>query len=66
MSQRSADDPVGLTEVAELLGVTRQRASQLRHIPGFPKPIKMLAMGPIWEAAEIRKWKTEWEQEGSE
>ena len=59
---KPVDDPVGLTEVAELLGVTRQRASQLRHIPGFPKPAKDLAMGPIWEAPAILKWKQQQER----
>lgn len=46
---------VGLTEVAELLGVSRQRAHQLTRtpIPKFPKPLARLASGPVWTRRDV-------------
>lgn len=48
---------VGLHEVAELLGVSRQRADQLARQVGFPKPVAELRGGRVWKRAEIDKWK---------
>ncbi len=39
---------VGITEIAELLGVSRQRASALQTRAGFPQPLAVLASGPVW------------------
>lgn len=50
---------VGVTEIAELLGVSRQRADQLSHSPGFPEPIAELASGRIWLQAQVEKWARE-------
>jgi len=38
----------GVTEVAELLGVTRQRASALTMHPEAPTPVARLASGPVY------------------
>lgn len=46
----------GLAEVASLAGVSRQRASQLTKHPGFPKPVDVLAMGPVWREADVQKF----------
>ena len=46
----------GLTEIAELLGVSRQRASQLSSSKGFPKPLGRIAAGPVWKRAAVEKW----------
>ena len=43
----------GLAEIAELHGVSRQRATQLTRHPDFPKPVARLAMGPVWREAEV-------------
>ena len=48
---------VGLTEIAAMLGVSRQRASQIvRDYDDFPAPVAELASGRIWETAAVRAW----------
>lgn len=47
---------VGLTEIAQLLGVSRQRAYQLANAPGFPKPVERLAQGAVWRRSAVEKW----------
>ncbi len=49
----SQGDFVGVAELATLLGVSRQRASNLARSPGFPKPLAILAAGPIWHRALV-------------
>lgn len=46
----------GLSEVAEALGVSRQRVSRLRDRPDFPDPIGELAQGAIWDLDAVRAW----------
>ena len=52
----------GVSEVADLLGVSRQRVAQLRTKPGFPAPIAELRSGPIWDAASLGLFLEEWER----
>ena len=52
----TSDRLAGLAEVAALLGVSKQRVNQLRKAPGFPEPVALLTCGPIWDAAEVRRW----------
>ena len=47
---------MGITEIARLLGVSRQRAHQLAHGEDFPEPVAVLAAGPIWETTQIEAW----------
>jgi predicted DNA-binding transcriptional regulator AlpA len=47
---------MGLTEIADLLGVSRQRADQLSKHLDFPKPVAMLASGRVWETASVEDW----------
>jgi predicted DNA-binding transcriptional regulator AlpA len=49
-------DLVGVAEIADLLGVSRTRVSQLANSPGFPEPAARLAAGPVWERAPIEQW----------
>jgi len=46
----------GVREVAELLGVSRQRVSQLAEKPDFPKPLDRIAAGPVWRLADVKAW----------
>lgn len=46
----------GVTEVAELLGVSRQRLSKLRERPDFPDPIGTLAQGAVWDLDAVEAW----------
>ena len=48
---------VGLTEIAELLGLTRQGVDYLvRNDPMFPAPVAVLHAGRIWEREAIESW----------
>jgi len=48
---------VGLSEIASMLGVTRQRASQLvRDYDDFPPPVAELAAGRVWDTAAVEAW----------
>jgi predicted DNA-binding transcriptional regulator AlpA len=52
-------DHMGLSEVAALLGVTRQRAHAIvRDYPDFPAPADVLAAGPVWHGEDVRAWHT--------
>ena len=48
---------LGTSEVAALLGVSRQAISNLRaRNPEFPAPIAELKSGPVWKEEDIRAW----------
>lgn len=49
-------DVVGYAEIAELAGVSRQRARQFREIPGFPAPVIETGQGPLFSRAAIDAW----------
>jgi chromosome partitioning protein len=53
----SEDELLGLSEVAELLGVTRQTVANWRgRRRDFPEPTADLKSGPIWTRARIVEW----------
>jgi predicted DNA-binding transcriptional regulator AlpA len=47
---------VGVAEIAEMLGVTRQRVHQLMQLEGFPEPTAELSAGRIWLRTDVEKW----------
>ena len=48
---------VGIAEIAELLGVTKQAASNWRERHAdFPSPAASLRSGPVWELPDIVAW----------
>jgi predicted DNA-binding transcriptional regulator AlpA len=47
---------VGVTEIAQMLDVSRQRVTQLHRMPGFPEPVVILASGRVWERERIEEW----------
>lgn len=47
---------VGAAEIALLLGVSRQRVTQLTSRPDFPRPVATLAMGKIWRLDDVEEW----------
>lgn len=47
---------MGAAEVAEFLGVTRQRVHSLTRRKDFPKPVAVLAAGKIWRRRDIERW----------
>jgi hypothetical protein len=55
-------DLMGLTEIGEYLGVSRQRAAALASTPGFPAPIDELAAGRVWSAADVASFAATWDR----
>lgn len=53
-------DLVGIAEVAEMLDITRQRASMLQTKGDFPRPLTKLASGPVWRRHDIEVWAKTW------
>lgn len=47
---------LGNAEIGRLLGVGRQRVSQLTSRPDFPTPRAVLAMGSIWTLSDVQAW----------
>lgn len=55
----------GTAEVAELLGVSRTRVSQiLRDRDDAPRPLELLASGPVWRLADWSTFKEGWQRKG--
>jgi DNA-binding CsgD family transcriptional regulator len=50
----------GVTEVAQMLGVSKQRIRELRDLEGFPAPVEELAAGPVWAVSSLRRFESEW------
>lgn len=51
---------LGVSEVAEALGVTKQRVAELAESESFPAPIVRLRAGPIWERSAIARFLGQW------
>lgn len=51
----------GVTEIAEILGVSRQRVNQLIGREGFPPSVADLASGPVFTTPSIHEFKRRWE-----
>jgi hypothetical protein len=47
---------MALAEVADLLGVSRQRAAVLVDRPTFPAPLATLSVGRVWDGEAVRRW----------
>lgn len=51
------DDLVGVAEVAEMLGITRQGVHNIAHSdPAFPEPRARLSAGLIWNRIDVEQW----------
>jgi predicted DNA-binding transcriptional regulator AlpA len=53
---------LGVSEVAELAGISRQRAHVLTRRAGFPAPVVALKMGLVWRAVPVERWLAEYEK----
>jgi len=63
LSLPNARELLGVIELANLLNVSRQRASELaRTGSGFPRPIVLLASGPVWDRAMIARYVEHWDR----
>ena len=49
-------DLVSTPEIAAMLVVSRQRVDQLTRTEGFPEPAAELAIGRVWERADVEAW----------
>jgi len=61
MTVSTTDIPTlaGVAEISDLLGVRRTTISQWhsrQHQNGFPDPVVELAMGPVWDEAQVVEW----------
>lgn len=54
---------VGVAEIAEILDVTKQRASVITQRNDFPAPLARLASGPVWRAGAVASFKTTWRRQ---
>lgn len=50
---------MGVTEIADMLGVSTQRVSQLTRTASFPEPVAKLAAGWIWLIEDVEAWARE-------
>lgn len=58
-------DLVGFKDVAEMLGVSPQRAKQLaEERPDFPPPVGRPAAGPVYTRDSVSAWAATWERKG--
>ncbi len=60
LRESNVPDIVGVAEVATILKVSRQRVSELARSRTFPRPVTMLAAGPIWYRAAIARYVERW------
>ena len=51
---------LGTSELAVVLGVSKQRIHALRKNKKFPQPIANLASSPIWDKREVIVFLKEW------
>jgi hypothetical protein len=58
----NAPDLVGVAEAAKLLGVSRQRISELAGQTAFPAPLAKLAAGPVWTTAAVKRFTDTWKR----
>jgi chromosome partitioning protein len=53
----SSEDLIGINEIAEIAGVSRQAVANWRvRFADFPKPLADLKAGPVFRARPIRAW----------
>jgi len=53
----ATDNLVGIAEVADLAGVTKQAVSNWRlRYDHFPRPIQDLQSGPVWDREQVSDW----------
>lgn len=53
----STDHLLGISELADLAGVSKQAVSNWRMRYGhFPRPIQNLQSGPVWEREKVEAW----------
>lgn len=62
LDQPTYPEMLGVAEVAELLGVSKQRVFELRETGRLPTPIAELRAGPVWPRPAIERFIESWER----
>ena len=44
------------SQLARVLGTSRQRAAELAESPGFPEPQPSGGQGPLWARRAVERW----------
>ncbi len=60
LKQPDVPDLIGIAELAQILNVSKQRASQLARQRDFPVPYVRLASGPIWKKSNLSLFLEGW------
>ena len=60
LARPSFPDLLGVAELAERLGVSRQRAWTVTGRPDFPEPVAQLKATPVWSAGSVRRFLEAW------
>ncbi len=50
------DELVGVAEIAQTFGVSKQTAVKYSQRPDFPEPLDRLASGPVWRRTAVAAW----------
>jgi prophage regulatory protein len=50
------EEVMAAAEIADYLGVSRQRVAVLVERADFPLPMAHLSVGRIWRTADVRQW----------
>jgi hypothetical protein len=53
---------VGVGEIAEMFGLSKQRVSTLSKREDFPRPLAQLSSGPIWRAGDLSTFAAGWKR----
>lgn len=53
---------VGVTEIGEMLNVSRQRANTLTKRADFPAPVVQTRAGRFWDKAAVVAWAQGWDR----
>jgi predicted DNA-binding transcriptional regulator AlpA len=54
---------VRLVEIADLLGVSKQRAHHVAEEKDFPAPVTEDGRGRLWDRREVERWAKAWRRE---
>ncbi|MGW7288967.1 hypothetical protein ACWGH4_26185 [Streptomyces sp. NPDC054847] len=62
LAEPSVPDLVGVSEIAEMLGVVRQRAAQLVQRDDFPPAVAHLKSGPVFVRGQVEAFEKRWDR----
>lgn len=62
LRESNVPELLGVAELAEALGVSRQRVSELAATEDFPRPVAKLRAGPVWERYALGRFLASWQR----